>query len=338
MFSKQELVFAQRFPFSNKARSVLKEFSFDLEKTPESVIKRAALMINAASKSKPYVQDSLQATDLLLHEIQAFPIAKILLSAMDRPDLFDRFAELWAQSAFSYLESADNRRELALELAFDLSVPFELLNGELFAVRIPVSSFLEAGFKEDFMKLVNQPVESGWVFLPENDFCRFLSELARERTRSSLPVALKHVPPLLLSLARQLKEQLVFRFKQSFSFEALGEANPNAFPPCMAKLYNELLEGKNVPHAGRFNIATFLVAVNFPVQNIVELFRKTPNFDEKVTRYQVERIAGKGNPKYSPSSCAKMRSYSLCVANCPVSHPVQFYEREQKKTTEQPKE
>lgn len=332
MLSHQELVFAQRFPFSNAAKKVLQRHSFELEKTPEPVIKRAALMINAAAKGKEYRQEHLEnSPELLLQEIQAFPIAKILVSAVNRFDLFDRLAESVSKATFFYLTNEKKQREVLLELASDLGVEFEVHDGENFFCRIPVSAFLKAGFKEDFMKLVNQPIERGMVFLAENDFARFLSETAAEKTRQSLPVDLKHVPAGLLRVGQQLKEQLVFREQKAFSFAALGSVNPNAFPPCMAKLYQELLEGKNVNHPGRFNAATFLVAVGMPTAQIVELFKKTPNFDEKITRYQVERIAGKGKAKYSPSSCAKMRSYNLCVANCPVSHPLQFYEREAKR-------
>lgn len=334
MFSRQELVFCQRFPFSNAAKRVLQQHSFELEKTPEPVIKRAAMMINAAAKGKEYFQEHLQnSPELLVQEIQAFPVTKILVSGINRYDLFDRLAEAIAKSTFFYLTNEKKRREVLLELASDLGIEFELNDNEAFFCRVPLSAFLKAGFKEDFMKLVNQPVERGWVFLAENDFARFLSETAREKTRDSLPVNLKNVPNNLVKVAQQLKEQLVFREKKTFSFEAMGTANPNAFPPCMAKIYQELLEGKNVNHPGRFNMATFLVAIGMPTKRVVDLFRKTPNFDEKVTQYQVERIAGKGKAKYSPSSCAKMRAYNLCVANCPVSHPIQFYQREQKRAT-----
>ncbi|MBU0636414.1 hypothetical protein KKE06_05295 [Candidatus Micrarchaeota archaeon] len=336
MFSNSELVFAQHYPFSSSAKQVLKKQAFELNQTPEGVIGRAALMLSAAAKGKSYVQEHLvHSPDLLVQEIQAFPIAKILVSAIDRPDLWDRFAELVANNTFFYLTNAKNRRETLLELASDLKVKFELHNSELFLVRIPVDSFLQAGFKEDFMKLVNQPIEKGLVFLPENDFARFLSEMAREKTRDSLPVALPSIPKNLVEVARQLKEQLVHRQKKAFSFALAGKLDPNAFPPCIAKIYANLLEGKNVGHAARFNVATFLVAIGFAPGQIVELFKKTPNFNEKVTRYQVERIAGRGKARYAPSSCAKIRSYNLCLAHCPVSHPLQFYERELKKTSPQ---
>jgi DNA primase large subunit len=331
MLSHEELVFAQHFPFSNAAKRVLQQHSFELEKTPKGVIERAAILISRSAKGMDYIQKDLtNSPELLVQETQAFPIAKILVSAINRFDLFDRLAETISKATFFYLTNEKKPREAMLELAYDLGTEFEPDERNGFFCRIPVSSFLKAGFREEFMKLVNQPVEHGTVFLGENDFARFLSETSREKIRQSLPVDLKHVPNNLAAVSRQLKEQLVFREKKSFSFESFGSTDPNSFPPCMAKLYQELLEGKNVNHPGRFNAATFLVAIGMPIPQIVELFRKTPNFDEKITRYQVERIAGKGKAKYSPSSCAKMRSYGLCVANCPVSHPLQFYQREMK--------
>lgn len=335
MFSHQELAFAQRFPFSNTAKKVLQEHSFELAKTPEEVIKRAALMISASVQQKEYRQEHLaNSPDLLLQEIQAFPISKILLSSLNRFDLYTHFSELTAKSTFFYLSNDKKQREVMLELAADLETAFELEEKSDFFVRIPVLSFLKAGFREEFMKLVNQPVESGWVFLTENDFARFLSEIAREKTRSSLPVSLNSVPANLLKIAGQLKEQLVVREKKKFAFAPTGPVELEAFPPCMACIYRDLVDGKNVNHAGRFNIATFLVAIGMPAGEIVELYRKTPNFDEKISRYQVERIVGKGKARYFPSSCAKMRDYNLQQPDCPclhekgISHPLQAYRRE----------
>jgi DNA primase large subunit len=193
--------------------------------------------------------------------------------------------------------------------------------------KVALSDFMQANTREDFLKLVNVALENGTVFLDRSAFVRFLSELAARRVTTSLPVPLKEVPSSLIAVAGQLKSQLAARQKAEFDLKSLGVVEADAFPPCMAKMYSELLSGKNANHAARFNLATFLAAVGMPLDQMVDVYRHAPNFDEKVTRYQLGKIAGKGKQRYSPSSCAKMREYELCVANCPVSHPIQFYRR-----------
>ncbi len=101
MFSHQELVFAQHFPFSNAAKRVLQQHSFELEKTPDTVIKRAVILISRSAKGQEYTQKDLEnSPELLVQETQAFPIAKILVSGVDRFDLFDRLAETVSKSVF----------------------------------------------------------------------------------------------------------------------------------------------------------------------------------------------------------------------------------------------
>lgn len=334
MYSNSELAFCQRFPFSAKSKEVLKHHSFDLNKAPETVLNRAALMISAAAKGKPFVQEFLGHSSVLVAEIQAFPLAKILVSAMNRPELLEKFCELVCNNTFFYLSNDPNRRQLLLDLASDLEVSFQLSEETESLVTIPVLEFLKADFRQDFMKLVNQRVQKGRVFLSENEFARFLSEISREKTRQSLPVNLKNVPRPLIDAALNLKDQLAERQVREFSFQIANSAvEPNAFPPCMAKIFADLGAGKNVNHSGRFNIATFLAATGMQAEQIIRLYAKTPNFDEKVTRYHVERIIGKGKPKYSPSSCAKLADLDLRQFDCPCNsgektgHPISFYRR-----------
>jgi DNA primase large subunit len=76
-----------------------------------------------------------------------------------------------------------------------------------------------------------------------------------------------------------------------------------------------------------------MVAAGMPTEQIIDLYKNTPNFDRKVTSYQVTRLAGKqGGTKYSSSSCSKMQEYNLRLPECPcntgrIKHPMQHYQR-----------
>ena len=63
-------------------------------------------------------------------------------------------------------------------------------------------------------------------------------------------------------------------------------------------------------------LATYMLAIGKPVDEIVLMFENAPDFNEKITRYQVEHLAGmKGShTKYSVPSCDKLRNENLCFA------------------------
>ncbi len=340
MFSSDELKFAARFPFSDTSRQVLKTHSFSLDRVPLTVRDKAILWIAFSMKphSKKELEDFfkkrvLASSDVLVSEIQSFPIAKIFLSAMNQPEFYERFADQLAKQVFHYATRESEPEQLFL-LAKELGVTVSESEKAGFFGQVSLKDFLQVNFREDFLKLVNRSLENGIVYLNQNDLARFVSELSRERVLSSLPVSMEDVPKELVETSKKLKAQLAVRQRQEFDLKSLGAVEAESFPPCMQKIYSELLAGQNANHAARFNLATFLVAIGMSSEQIVNVFSKAPNFDEKVTRYQVEKIAGRGKARYSPSSCAKMREYELCVANCPVNHPVQFYR--QQKQAEKP--
>ena len=90
-------------------------------------------------------------------------------------------------------------------------------------------------------------------------------------------------------------------------------------------MYNAVLQGKNLQHSGRFYLAAFLNAIGMPQEQIIQAFAKTPNFSEKMTRYQVQRLVAN---KLSPPSCAKIKETGLCPSDCGNKHPLSYYKRQ----------
>lgn len=86
------------------------------------------------------------------------------------------------------------------------------------------------------------------------------------------------------------------------------------------------LNGGDPEHAPRFAIASFLVACGWNDEEIHELFLNVADYDESVTRRQIEQIR-RGD--YTPMSCRTMDENGLCVnkdALCStISHPLQYY-------------
>lgn len=321
MLSIEELLFAQRYPFSSMAKNVVKEKDFSLDNIPEEVINRAKAMVLSSIKKQVYKPDIASSKEALENEILAFPLAKVIISSINKPELYEKFANTFSTTIFSYM--GQESEETISDLAGELGVNFSLSEREDVLVKLDLKGFLSVEFKQPFMKLVNQRLDCGKVYLNRQDFIRFLSAVARKKILHSLPADVSQIPHALKEVSKSIAAQSEAVQKKRFKEISFGKLNPNYFPPCMAQMYSDLLEGKNLSHLARFDLASFLATIRMGNEQIISLFKNTPNFKERITSYQVNRIF-KG--KYAAPSCAKIRSHGLCpTQDCNVKHPVQFY-------------
>lgn len=58
------------------------------------------------------------------------------------------------------------------------------------------------------------------------------------------------------------------------------------YPPCVKHAIDMLEKGENLPHSGRFMLATFLLSKGQSIQQIAPLFKNAPDYNERVTLYQ----------------------------------------------------
>jgi DNA primase large subunit len=109
-----------------------------------------------------------------------------------------------------------------------------------------------------------------------------------------------------------------------------------AFPPCIKGIYDTILCGRSTSHIGRFALTSFLVNIGMTVEDVIDLFRSVSDFDERMTRYQVEHIAGArgSRTKYIPPRCDTLRTHGICLATDEVCkkirHPLACYRRKLK--------
>jgi DNA primase large subunit len=105
---------------------------------------------------------------------------------------------------------------------------------------------------------------------------------------------------------------------------------PENYPPCVRASLDMLDRGENVPHYGRFLMATYLLSVGKSVDDIVAMFPRAPDFKQNVTRYQVEHLAGLkgGRTRYRVPSCKTLQSHQFCfmdpVRCYQISTPLQY--------------
>jgi len=191
--------------------------------------------------------------------------------------------------------------------------------------RIHIVSYVRASskIKSEKWRLVNRRFSNGYVYATRGEFIRIVEEFLRERLAEKVNVSgLEcYFNDVLKEL--KIKER---KFKKSVK---VGKVDANVFPPCIKEILAELQSGMNVPHIARFSLASFLLNIGMSVDDVVEVFRSAPDFDEEKTRYQVEHIAGQRGRcvEYICPSCDTMQSYQLCVAECGVKHPIDYYRK-----------
>src|SRR3989344_3952639 len=108
MFSIQELRFAQNYPFSTTAKRVVKESDFSLEEVPDEILSRAKVQVVAAAKNSSIEFPAIQSREILLNEVLAFPVAKILVALTKKEGLTRKFVSGIATNAKASLDKEGN--------------------------------------------------------------------------------------------------------------------------------------------------------------------------------------------------------------------------------------
>jgi DNA primase large subunit len=292
---------------------------------------------------KPVIMSSAQAE----LELLSYPFARILVSCIGDAHLVRRYALAEAKGAYQRLleefTAAGSREPEGLyEFAqeFGISVRYVRAPPEPAEVLIPFEQYLHhtLNLRDKRWKLVNRGLEQGEVKLRPVEFLRILQEAFYERIKRDLPLK---VPPDLCNSVRpyllELQTELEIRRQQLGDRELAGELgvrekDPGSFPPCITAILGNLREGVNVPHTARFAVTAFLLNIGLTVDEVIELYRNSPDFEEERTRYQVVHISGEqGSTRYSAPSCDTMRTYGNCVGNDEVceriTHPLSYYKR-----------
>ncbi len=339
MVPLSQLQLARKYPYSTHSKSVVKQLVPDLMQIDPSSFEAALAMVDACSAASPkarriFVEDhfskrELSYAEFLQNDVLAYPLAKIILSNLRHPQLYDRFAQLMGDLTFEYLNAEKDKRGAFSDLARDLNVLVDVSLDEQPVVSLSLPTYLSIPFRDGQLHLVHQPLEKGFVKLEWNVACRWMAERVHAHVLSSLPVDTQGLPTIFNDIQKVAQSRLQALRMQEAKLTISSGLVLEAFPPCMDKLYTDISSGINIPHMARFDLATFLVNVHMPFEDIVSVFAKASNYDEKITRYHLDNLAGKHGKTYSSPACAKIREHGFCISRtCNVTHPLQFYQRE----------
>ncbi len=263
-------------------------------------------------------------------EIMSFPVALMLVRSANLNHLMERYSQAEAVRIETLLMKEENQKiiedifETFLKIRLEHSTVSNFPN-----FKIGLVDYLKRSinFRGPDWKLVNRIVQGGNVYVSQVDLIR----LIREEIRAMILQRLKStkVPNLPQELETIVKSIIKATPPPRAPFATLRIAQEN-YPPCLKEALLLLEKGENVPHYGRFLMATYLLAVGKSVDEIMAIFPKSPDFKKSVTQYQVEHIAGMkgGHTKYSVPSCKTLQTHSFCFKDpikCnEISSPLQY--------------
>lgn len=323
----------RKYPFVSKALEIVKSLSIslaDLASGPlKTVVDRAASYVRSAiygSELPPPSDDSEE-------EVLTFTLALVLLKAIGDRMLTRRFAVLISKRVGDFLSNEETNK--LVYLLSEMGIRARVLQSRVhgYPLAVHVLSYVEnAPERAGAWKLVHRLVEYGWVYASKTEAARLGEEALKkliEKRVDEIKLDELSIPDSLFAIIEDLSSEWglhIKKLKERWT-PVSSETSEDAFPPCIKAIMEDIKAGKNVPHSARFAMASFLLNIGMSTDEVLEVFKAAPDFNERIARYQVEHIAGMrgSGKKYSPYKCENMRTLGLCVADCGVKHPLQYY-------------
>lgn len=326
-----------KYPFLPEAANYVRQLLLDIEELTKPEYKE--LLENAEKRIRNCItRNSLEEESNKYEiEIPTFPISIMLVAAIGDPFLKKRYALLEAKKIAQHLQ--EEKLEKILYIASFFKWKIKTLKNQSFypkyEFKLHFTNYLENAtiFHEKKWKLTNRRMEEGEIFLSRADVARLLEEEIRKHIEKKLETEIPRLPEELNERVEKLRELLKSRKRRMQQEELPKIVLLEAFPPCMKKLYEMVLRGQHLSHIQRFALTTFLVNIGMSPENVMNLFKTSTDFNEKMTKYQVEHIAGTrgSRTKYVPPKCDTLRTHNVCQETdetCQkIHHPLRYYKR-----------
>jgi len=308
-----------KYPFTNEASEYVKSLNIDIKDltTPEfSVVLDLAekRIVDALTKGK--IDWELQGEA----EILAYPAALMLIALAGDERAQRRCALAESKRAYELLrlEPPDLLLQIA-EHTFDWNA--KITDREIgealyeFALHYPDYLRNAVRIRDPDWKLTNRVLEQGYVYCDKDEFARLVKEEVELKVLSRIMGQYGSVPEAIAPRVERIRRLVGFR-AQLYGVEETPKAVlAAAMPPCIKALLGNLSSGKQVPHMGRFALTSFLSNIRVPNEEIIGMLRSSPDFNERIARYQVEHISGERGvkKKYTTPNCKTMKTHGLCV-------------------------
>jgi DNA primase large subunit len=334
-----QLVRLAFYPFLPEVRQAVRELGPDLQDVLASPL-HAAVRARACERIEGALGDGIPNMLVVdertaLQELLSVPVARMLCVAIAEKQLTSRYAAAEARRAHDAL-AADADPEALPRAAAAVGLPL-VEDGERF--RMHFADYLKAAPSESSWKLVLRTVDKGQVRVDRKDAIRLVQEALSRRIVEELEAERgKPMPGPVQDALEPLVERVTPKLdaaRESWTTGDFGPVQPQLFPPCIKEVFEALKRRENVPHHGRFALATFLNTIGWGSEQILDYLSATPNFDREKSRYQIEHVTGqKGVGAYTPPGCATMQTNGVCPLDkrdsvCfTIKHPLSYYRKQ----------
>jgi len=325
-----------KYPFLKAATEYMKMPDLKIEDLTspdlEEILKRAEERVEEAILYAR-VSRNLKKVDI---EISSYPVAILLAIATGNPFIKKRYALAEAKQAYEDFKGETKEKILGIAQNFGWNISENNASEIPYEFSLSFSDYLRniTHLRDKKWKLVNRFLMKGNVYLNQNETARLLSEEVRKHIEKRLEVKeLPKLPPKIMEIAEKIKKLSVEKIGKA-EMEGFPKAIvQTAFPPCINALYEAASAGRHLPHVGRFTLTSFLINIGMTPENVNDLFKSFSDYSERMTRYQVEHIAGErgSRTRYTPPKCETLQTHGVCTNPdeiCKrVRHPLSYYRR-----------
>jgi DNA primase large subunit len=328
---------AAKYPFFDKARTLIDSLKLTLDDLSkpgyERVLERGAeRVLEAITKGEVSAKLGNTMTELL-----SFPIAIMYIKVIKEKFLDRRYALGEALRAYKLLRGENNEKlsNIAkLEFNWDLKKQDIIVDGKHYDFALYFTDYLKltSRFHEEKWKLINRIIEEGYVLISRMESARLLQvEVEKHIKKNVSNHSTIKLPSPIQDIVDKIDEVLSEKLEKLGEKSLPSEVINEAFPPCMQYCMKGLLSGRNASHMERFALTSFLVNTGMDLDKLVDLYISVTDFDEGLTRYQIEHIAGlRGSrTKYKPPNCSTLKTHGVCKegnGTCKnIRHPINFY-------------
>jgi len=337
-FTKNDLA---KYPFLKETAEYIRPLNLQIEDLTSTgmaqILKRAEERVSEAITSTRITRNPKKA-DL---EISSYPVALLLVTATENSFIRKRYALAEAKQAGEDLAGEPKEKIFRVAENFGWKLTPSTQSYEIpseFVLHFTDYLRNTTHLRENKWKLINRILIDGNVYLNKNDVVRLLQEEIQRHIEKRLELAkLAKYPPQITAIAERIKKLAVERIGPAEMEGFPKIVVQEAFPPCIKALYEAASSSRHLSHVGRFTLTSFLINIGMPSEKVNELFKGFSDYNERLTRYQVEHIAGErgSRTRYTPPQCTTLQTHGVCTNSddlCRrIHHPLAYYKRKQKR-------
>jgi DNA primase large subunit len=316
----------------NPSKFVSEVFS---EESGNELKQRILKLFEAAFQNLEEISD--YKTDKL--NVYVYLLIKIFLYAIDNRMITNRIANLYSKITYNDLIKKNNDSNL-YDICKDLGLEIRYNSSPImFGTRVVKNQVekletkftlhyvdylkLTSNLRDEYRKLAHNSLLNGFVFIQKNRLIRLIQEFVRNKLiikeaddKASLKAFLAEVSEVqdfrdVLDEISRIWAEREEKFETiRIDFES-KEDLLTFYPPCVKEILKKAQEGQNLIHNERLFIVWFLIALDYPVEKVVNIFSTMPDFDKEKTTYQVNYAKKK---EYTPYKCLTLKSLNLCLA------------------------